>query len=86
LGDHVLVGRCDLQLQVQIGEALEEDAQELDPGIRVQRGGPDALRRVPDVIGHPEAGLAGVVTGVERVDLMAAARLSFAVGVGVLMT
>ena len=68
MGDHVLVGRCVLHLQVEIGEALEEDAQELDPGIRVQRGGPDALRRVPDVIGHPEAGLAGVVTGVERVD------------------
>jgi hypothetical protein len=53
---------------VEVREALEEDAEELDPGFAVERGRLDALGRVRDVVGGTGGGLGGVVTGVERLD------------------
>src|SRR5829696_7111794 len=65
LRDHPLVGRGVQHLEMAVGEAFEEDAEERDPGVAVERGGLDAVGRVRDVVGGPGRGLGGVVAGVE---------------------
>jgi hypothetical protein len=46
---------------VEVREALEEDAEELDPGVAVERGRLDALGRVRDGVSGTGGGLGGVV-------------------------
>ena len=51
LRDRPPVGRRVQHLEAEIREALDEDAEELDPGVAVERHRPDALGRVRNVVG-----------------------------------
>src|SRR4029077_8677066 len=53
LRDHSLVGRGVQHIEVEVGEAFEEDAEELNPGVAVERSGLDAVGRVRDVVSGP---------------------------------
>src|SRR5205814_9451768 len=55
LRDHPLVGRGVQHLEVEVGEAFEEAAEELKPGVAVERCGLDAVGRVRDVVSGPAA-------------------------------
>jgi hypothetical protein len=68
LGDHPLVGRGVQNREVEVGEAFEEDAEELNPGVAVERCALDAVGRVRDVVSGSGRGFRGVVAGVERID------------------